>query len=57
LFETVLNFDALNWDSARIRECAEQFDVIHFKERIKRYVEDHYEEFKKGLNQCQMTVI
>jgi len=57
LFEAVLNFEAENWDPNHIREHAEQFSTDHFKDKISRYVDDRYEEFKKGLNQCQILVI
>jgi hypothetical protein len=53
----VLNFNANDWDVDKIRQRAEMFDVDDFKSRVKHYVEDRYEEFKKGMGQCQMTVV
>jgi len=51
LLHTVLHFNSEHWDSGKIREQALKFSDEIFKEKIKRSVEDRYEEFKKGLNQ------
>lgn len=51
LLDKVLHFNYENWDSGKIREHAAKFDAQNFKTSIKKYVEDRYEEFKKGFNQ------
>lgn len=51
LLDTVLHFNHENWDSAKIREHAAKFDAHNFKVSIKKYIDDRYEEFQKGLNQ------
>lgn len=51
LFDTILNFNHENWDSQKIREHALKFNTDIFKLNVKKYVEDRYEEFKKGFNQ------
>ncbi len=56
LLDTLLNFNYENWDSVKIREHALKFSVINFKDKIKKFVEDHYEEFRKGLNQCELEI-
>ncbi|MBI4992951.1 MAG: glycosyltransferase [Candidatus Magasanikbacteria bacterium] len=56
LLDTVLHFNHENWASEKIREHAERYGVDAFKERVKRYVEDRYEEFKQGLNQCVLDI-
>ena len=56
LLDTVLHFNYENWDSAKIREHAERYGAEAFKDRVKRYVEDRYEEFKQGLNQCALDI-
>lgn len=56
LLDTMLNFEANGWDSAAIRDHAKRFSADRFKLRMKRYVEDRYEEFKRGLNQCQLDI-
>jgi len=56
LLDTVLNFNYENWDSAKIRNFAEHFSIATFKDKIKKYTEDHWEEFKKGMNQCELEI-
>lgn len=56
LVDTLLGFDARAWDREAIREHAMKFSAAEFKLRVKRYVEDRYEEFQRGLNQCQIDV-
>jgi len=51
LFDAVLNFNYENWDSQKIREHSLKFNPENFKSGIKKYTEDRFEEFKKGLNQ------
>ncbi len=51
LFDKILHFNYENWDSGKIREHAAKFESKYFKNNIKKYVDDRYEEFKKGFNQ------
>ncbi len=51
LLDAVLHFRPENWDSAAIRDQALRFSTPHFQTALKKYVEDRYEEFKRGLNQ------
>lgn len=51
LLDTLLNFDHLAWDSAKIKEHAEKFNANIFKQQIEKYVSDRVEEFKKGQEQ------
>lgn len=51
LLDTIIHFEPLHWDSAKIREHALQFSTDNFKNNIKKYVLDRYEEFEKGMNQ------
>lgn len=57
LLDTIIHFDDQAWDSQNIREWAERFSVHSFKDRIRRYVEDRYEEHKQGLEQCKIHVV
>lgn len=52
LLDTLVHFDPYNWDSDAIREWAKRFDKKEFKKRIHRGVEDRYEDFRQGLEQC-----
>lgn len=56
LLDTILHFNYENWDSVKIREHAERYGAEAFKERVKRYIEDRYAEFKQGLNQCALDI-
>jgi len=56
LFDAVLHFNFENWHSEKIREHALKFSVENFKDKVKRYVEDRYEEYKQGLNQCRLDI-
>jgi glycosyltransferase involved in cell wall biosynthesis len=56
LLDTVMHFNHENWDSDRIRAYAEKFSTQAFKDKIRSYVEERWEEFKKGLNQCQLEI-
>lgn len=51
LLDTLLKFNHEHWDYEKIRARAEDFDSVRFKEKIKRYVEDRYEESKNGFEQ------
>ena len=56
LLDALLNFDPHAWDRVHIRDHALKFSTDSFKRRVRRYVEDRYEEFQQGLNQCQMPL-
>ena len=56
LLDAVLHFNHENWDSAKIREHAMRYDVVVFKDKMRKYIEDRYEEFKQGLNQCALDI-
>ena len=56
LLNTLIHFNHENWDSGVIREHAHRYNVNSFKERIERYVNDRYEEFEQGLNQCALDI-
>lgn len=54
LFDAVIKFRPFEWDTQKIKEHAIQFSSERFKTEIKKQIEDYYEEFKKGWNQCQL---
>ena len=56
LVDVLLRFEYMTWDSELIRERAKHFDVLEFKDKMKKYVEDRYEEFTRGLNQCRLDI-
>jgi glycosyltransferase involved in cell wall biosynthesis len=56
LLDAVINFNDWDWDSEKIRARAEQFSADKFKNRVRGYVEERYEEFKRGLNQCELGI-
>jgi len=56
LLNVVLKFESQNWDSDEIKEWAEKFGVDNFKQKMKSYVDDRNEEFKRGLNQCKLDI-
>ncbi len=56
LFDVILHFNYENWDSEKIRNRAEKFSADNFKDRTKRYVEDRYEEFRQGMDQCALDI-
>jgi len=56
LLDCVLHFDETAWEPERIRVHALRFSAERFKSQIQQYVEDRYEEFKRGLNQCRMPL-
>ncbi len=51
LLKIIVNFDEKRWQSDQIRAHALKFSLPIFKQNIKKYVEDRYEEFKKGFEQ------
>lgn len=56
LLDAVLNFEDMAWDSDMIRDHALRFGTDVFKDKIKRYTHDKYEEFTRGLTQCRLDV-
>lgn len=56
LLDTLLHFDERAWDPTRIREHALRFSADRFKAQMRRYVEDRYEEFQRGLQQCRIPL-
>jgi glycosyltransferase involved in cell wall biosynthesis len=56
LLDAVLNFDEHNWDSTAIRRYALRFSSENFKSHIKSYVDNKYEEHKRGLEQCRIPL-
>lgn len=51
LLDTLLRFNHEHWDQNKIRARAEEFSAGSFKEKMKKYVGDRYEEFEKGMKQ------
>lgn len=51
LLDTLLSFNHQQWDSAKIRQHATQFDAQHFKQSIQTYIANRYEEFTRNLKQ------
>ena len=51
LLHTLLQFNQEAWDKNKIKNHAESFNTIAFKEKLKQQVEHRYEEFKNGLLQ------
>ncbi len=56
ILDTVLHFDPLAWDGDEIRQHAERYSTARFKEQMRKYVEDRYEDFRQGLEQCRMPL-
>lgn len=56
LYKALRTFDKQSWDVDRIRARAEKFHVDHFKEQVKKFVEDRHEVFSRGYNQCQLPL-
>lgn len=46
LADTVIHFKLNEFNPIEIRKHAEQFDVVHFKQKIKDYLENSWQEFK-----------
>ena len=51
LLKSLLEFDEHDWDKNVISQHAQNFSYDKFKQKISRYVNDHYEDFKQGLSQ------
>ena len=56
LLDCVLHFDAAAWDSEKIKRHAEKFSSDNFKQKVKRYINDRYEEFRQGMEQCRIPL-
>ncbi len=56
ILDAVINFDHELWYPDYIRNWALKFDEKNFKERTKKHIEDKYDEFKQGLEQCKLDV-
>ncbi len=56
LYDTILNFNFEHWDSDKIRNHAAAFDAAIFKDKIKNYVAERYEEFRNGARQTALPV-
>ena len=56
LLDAIVHFDHNSWDSQLIRERAKKFAIDEFKNKMKKYTEDRYEEFTRGLNQCRLDI-
>lgn len=54
LFDTIINFEKYSWDSEKIRESVKNFDEKIFKEKIKKYVDEHYLNFLSEMNRCDL---
>lgn len=55
LVHELLNFNWQAWDRQKIREHATNFGADNFKDAIQNFVQDRYDEFKKGLSQEKMN--
>lgn len=51
LLDSVIHFKPTTWNSEHIHETAQKFSTENFKHTVKQYVEDRFEEFKKGIHQ------
>jgi len=51
LLDCLLNFKTGDWNSSEIRRWAQNFSKSRFKQEIKQFVYDCYEEHKQGLKQ------
>lgn len=56
LFDVIMHFNYQNWDSTKIREHALKYDAAIFKNKIKKYIFDRFEELRRGLNQCTLDI-
>lgn len=54
LLHAVLNFNPGEWDRQKIRAHASQFSIANFKNAIKNYVENSWEESTSGLRQSAL---
>jgi len=54
LVKTLLKFEKYSWEAEKIKEHAENFSVHKFKENIKKFVADRWEEFNKGMRQEEL---
>jgi glycosyltransferase involved in cell wall biosynthesis len=56
LLDTVLHFDETTWDPSVIRQHAMRYRVDNFKTRIQNYIDNRYEEHRRGLEQCRIPL-
>jgi len=54
LVDALLHFDPYNWHAHQIRAHAQKFDALEFKNKLKKFVEERWEEFRHGLNQGKL---
>jgi len=54
LLDVVLNFDSRKYNPEEIRFHAIKFSEDIFKEKIKKYVDDKFDDFRQKINQCFM---
>ncbi|MFB6181573.1 MAG: glycosyltransferase [Candidatus Magasanikbacteria bacterium] len=56
LLDTIINFETGGWNSSEIRRWAQNFSKSNFKQKLKEFVYDRYEEHKKDLNQSKIEL-
>ena len=56
LLETLLQFNAEEWNREYIHNYAQKFGVHHFKTRMQRFIEEKHEDFQRDLHQCRMPL-
>lgn len=56
LLDTLMQFDADAWHPEEIRAWALRYDKEGFKSRMRDYVENKYEAFKSGMQQCRLDI-
>ena len=56
LLDAILHFEEKDWDPEEIRDWALRYDIEEFSKRVKKYVDDRYEEFEQGMNQCALDI-
>jgi glycosyltransferase involved in cell wall biosynthesis len=56
LLDLLLQFSDGGWDRPAIKQHVHKFSTHAFKIKMERYVNDRYEEFQQGMNQCQIPL-
>lgn len=56
LYTTLIKFDADNWNSQKLHTESLRYHPERFKTEIKKYVDNAYEEFRCGWNQCKLNL-
>ncbi|PIT86430.1 MAG: glycosyltransferase family 4 protein [Candidatus Magasanikbacteria bacterium CG10_big_fil_rev_8_21_14_0_10_43_6] len=56
LLDTLLQFDTYTWNREEIFAHAQKYSRVLFQQRIKQYIAERFEEFERGLNQCQLDI-